>query len=1361
MPTDRRQRRRQRLTLLAAIFAALVLGVAGLWLYQTHSQNSELADLRTRGLAAYQAGDYATALPLLTEYVKDRNDDPDALFAAAESSYRQPTAGNLYLVRARRWLTRVRQLDAQHAGASELLLEMAKDFAPSDAVSITSDLLARNADLPEALLLRADKLTELERYDEARADIQRYLKLRPDDYRGHLLDLRIRHERHEPADQLLAEATQLAEQHPDDPRFELTVAVVLLLQEQPDQAKPWLQAAAKRPPPDDDFVTTLANAMDGAGLFRESVDYLERVSADRALDDELALEVTRRLFESGQYDAVLDRLESLMPSQPAEMFALRTMVLYELGKRDQAADTLTALRGLPDTTGKLWADVLEAFYAQPRIAADFIKTGEDAIKRGLIHPYLFTLLGEVQASVGDHNTAAQYQRQASYLRPNWAAPLLMAAKSYLALNQWNQADRSATMAIARRPDLLEPFVIKALAMGNAPRIAEPKVARSLVDYIDRILARVPREERLLVLKTRVIAVTGRTDDARNTARGMLAMDPPLAADTLLQLVDLSRQYKLGVEDDCLRTVAAHYGSTPQLAYSQAVQLADAGQPQAGLAQLEAAADLSQPSWQLTRATFLAEIADPRAAEAFRTLADAYPDRLELQRQLLQAPTVRRDRELSDQIIARLKALAGEQSSEWRTERARWYLTGPSPVADAGKAEQLLDEAIHGDANNAEAYLLRAKARELQNRLASAVEDVQSAQRIRPDATHIALEFARLQQALGNYPAALTQLSRVANSINADAETRRLAAAMLATQGEYATAVQLLESVVAGPNAQQPDRFLLAQLYARAGQTREADRAIAALLQAPTTDVITFAADYFAQTGRDAQAQQTLTLLPKTGADDATQRAVLARFANRHGDTREAAVLFTQAAEADPTQAAGWVRLAAYEVYEGRAQDALASAQRGLAAAGAHAGLTEFVNHGSEITALADDPIYRAIVAAILTDQAHRETAVNVVRLLADAQRSGQSPDVTVAGLRRLADENPDFQALQNTTVQVYMRMGDAASATEIARRTTSAFPNAMEPARLAALSLAEQGLWEQSLHAAMQWRKRAAADPFPADVLIARCQLHLDQASDALATLSPYTQRVSANPEGNADYAEVYGEALIRNQQRDQAQRFLMPKLASQSAWRLAWMRLAMRVIPDPPTRSQWLAAVTPLVPEDDVAQRYALAESWWALQWQNPKSGADVQARTIIDALAQRPDADALTFFLRGVMAEVAEQFDVAQSSYRRSLELDPTSTLTRNNLAMLLIDHGGAAARDEAVQLAKEAVAAEPRNPNYRDTLAMVLAKAGRYKEAIVTIGVAIELDPRNPQWRQRLAEIEQQRAGSGSAGSPARNLTEAPTP
>jgi Flp pilus assembly protein TadD len=61
------------------------------------------------------------------------------------------------------------------------------------------------------------------------------------------------------------------------------------------------------------------------------------------------------------------------------------------------------------------------------------------------------------------------------------------------------------------------------------------------------------------------------------------------------------------------------------------------------------------------------------------------------------------------------------------------------------------------------------------------------------------------------------------------------------------------------------------------------------------------------------------------------------------------------------------------------------------------------------------------------------------------------------------------------------------------------------------------------------------------------------------------------------------------------------------------------------------------------------------------------------------------------------------AEAAYRRALDLDPDRAPALNNLAWLILIHGGD--RNEAEALARRATEVAPDNANYADTLQRIV--------------------------------------------------------
>ena len=119
---------------------------------------------------------------------------------------------------------------------------------------------------------------------------------------------------------------------------------------------------------------------------------------------------------------------------------------------------------------------------------------------------------------------------------------------------------------------------------------------------------------------------------------------------------------------------------------------------------------------------------------------------------------------------------------------------------------------------------------------------------------------------------------------------------------------------------------------------------------------------------------------------------------------------------------------------------------------------------------------------------------------------------------------------------------------------------------------------------------------------------------------------------------------------------------------------------------------------------------------------------------VAASPTASASSLILAGLQAEGCSDWSRARADYRLALQHDPASYVAANNLAMLLIRHGGDP--HEALQFAQRAVQLQPRVATFYDSLAAVHQALGDAQAAVADEAIASQLDPDALQWKVRSA-------------------------
>src|SRR5439155_16594776 len=114
--------------------------------------------------------------------------------------------------------------------------------------------------------------------------------------------------------------------------------------------------------------------------------------------------------------------------------------------------------------------------------------------------------------------------------------------------------------------------------------------------------------------------------------------------------------------------------------------------------------------------------------------------------------------------------------------------------------------------------------------------------------------------------------------------------------------------------------------------------------------------------------------------------------------------------------------------------------------------------------------------------------------------------------------------------------------------------------------------------------------------------------------------------------------------------------------------------------------------------------------------------------------DASAVAFI--GTLEESRGNLAVAESYYRKALEIQPTNPIAANNLAYLMLQQGGNI--DVALTAAQTARQALPDSPNTADTLAWAYYHKGIYALARDLLEDAVRTTPGNPTMHFHLGMV-----------------------
>ena len=1339
-----RPKTRRRLLLLVLIGVVLIGAGTGVFLYRKHQIRQDMLAKRAEGMAAFEQGDYVTAMHSVGSYLNRYPEDVEALYAYAVSRREVTEPDGEHLRQAIGMFRRVMELEPKHQDARTALLELYPRVGfNTEALQLAEEQLRHDPDDAMALWAKARALAAVRRFVDAVPVAENYTRQKPEDLSGHLLLFSLYDALNEPDEPYIEHAERMADRLADHPVMPLLRATVFLLTDDREQAEAWAAVAAEREPPDADYALQVANTFERLDKFQAAREYLQDVTdADAAPQLQRAL--AHHLWQSGRIEALIERLDHLDAADeqtPADLLGIKAMALLSAGQNDQASPIIDALgQREEDQVAAAWHRVLDTSQQQPQVSPQqIIAACDEALRTLKNHPYFLTIKAEALASVGEHDLAIAAWSQAAQRAPAWPMPPLRMAQTLLVVDRPQQAYLAARQVLRRSPNNLSAALVLAesLYRGLAPEQVEQ--TDQVIAVLDQIQAAAPGEPRSAIIRTDLLARRGSTEQARQAIQALLDAEQKLPVSYLLRLSEISKRYDLGLSEACLARAEQTHGQSVALIYARAVDLAAEGQIDQGRRMLIAAVDAADTpedklDAQITLARYHQQVRDPQATQAWAELADAHPDNARVQRIVLDTNVAWADLDLIARVLNRLEA-DHSQGLTWQVARARYLLQSDPSDRAAREAARMLSQVIASAPAAFEPRMLAVEAYQRLGNSSPAMEHLDAAINLRPDALSPQLEKIGMLLAEGDQTHARTALEQIAARDRLSLAQRRRMAALFGRLGQVNRAIDQLVAAYDG-DERAPD-LLLASLYRRAQRLESAQAICQRMLEEqPTAAAIEFAADFYASRDKMDQARAALDRLDGLELEPGLAELIRANFAARYQGDEQAIAAYRQAVEVAPDSDRAWSLLINQQLYRGDVEalaQAIADAHRALPADATFALLHE---HRDLMTYATERSGIRPLAAALIRSPEYQQACIDAIRLLKSGQDEQRSVTEQIARVRQLADRHPRCLPLQSLLVRLYMDAGQADDAADIATRAMQAFPNSAEPAWMAAEALAAAGRWSEALGVSQEWRNRSANQPIAADMMIAEARMQLGESTSAVEQLAPHLETALADPDANVPLIVKHVRAYVAAGDVERAARLLQPQLERSTMWRSIWIRMAYLILPDVESGRAWLERVEPLIPADNLDQQVELARGWRALDERYDKPAYSDRARELLGQVVAMADPPAPAFAMLAVMAEVDADTTQAEKLYSRTLEADPDHPMAANNLAMMLITNQREPA--EALRLARIAVERIPRSADFRDTLALALAENGQFDEAVRQQTAAVQLAPNDPSLIINLAYL-----------------------
>jgi tetratricopeptide (TPR) repeat protein len=675
--------------------------------------------------------------------------------------------------------------------------------------------------------------------------------------------------------------------------------------------------------------------------------------------------------------------------------------------------------------------------------------------------------------------------------------------------------------------------------------------------------------------------------------------------------------------------------------------------------------------------------------------------------------------------------------------AHWQLSQAYLKSDkAREGFWELRETVRLDPKNHDAKLQFAQisifAGELEEALARA-DEVIAEDPARPDAY---LVKGQAHEALKQIDEARAAFLKAVEVKPEDVTSRLLLANFQRRQNERdAAEASFLEAARLSPTAET--QIPLGGFYAEAGdRDADAEAAYKKAIEVAEGDMLvrayTVLGSFYYIRDRFPEA---VTLLEQ-GIEKTDQSVdliyLLARMYREKGDTARADQLAQRATEVKPDDYQTHLVLSAYRDQIGDQEGALAAAR--VAAEKAPADVTEADLRVAEVlleTGFAqrqEEKVKegREIVERVLKDKPTDPGGLFVKAKLDIAERRF---DEAIKALRSALDQKPDWAKAHFLLGSALALSGERTGARTELARSLELDGTLVEARRMLTDVHAALGEHEYAVEEGRRYLKERP-NAVPVRLRVAQSLVNLDRADEALTEIETVDE-TDRNAEVNYAIARIH----MRKGQLDKARSYLEKALVDQpdhpeilgslltidaSQGRLADSSNRIKAVlekkPDDAQLQQLagrLAVLEGRGPDAEAAFKKAveldpkLMSSYRLLAQYYARTGRTAETiQTYENALKISPDQAQIHHFL-GVLYEYGGQKDKAVEHYEAAIRSEPNLGEAKNNLAYLFAEKGDQL--DRALDLAQEAKALMPDDPNTADTLGWVLYRRGVPSAAI----------------------------------------------
>ena len=661
-------------------------------------------------------------------------------------------------------------------------------------------------------------------------------------------------------------------------------------------------------------------------------------------------------------------------------------------------------------------------------------------------------------------------------------------------------------------------------------------------------------------------------------------------------------------------------------------------------------------------------------------------------------------------------------------------------------------AVQKDPRFTEAYRKLSAAYLSRGEGLNALRAAATAADLAPDDADVQIEAGRLLLLAGRYTDAKARAEKVLARDAANIQGRLLLGNSTLRLKDFDSAIQEFQEAIRLDPSQTDAYMRLGAIKASRGEREAAEQSFRrAIEQDPKSAMARLAlAQFYWSISRPQDAERLMKEALTLDPSDQRANLALSVFYQYTGRGADAEQYLKTAAAAKPNLTIK-MSLADYYISQKREPEAVAllreiapDSQVGVFAKMRLAAIARQAGHQDEAMGLIDDalatnprnPIALVAKSDLLRQQHKLDEALTAADAAAASNPSSAeaqfargkalvakgSSEKAVEAFNEVLKLNPRAVAAQVELARLQLRAGSTDSSVAMASQITKADPTNLD----ARLTLA-RGLAAQREFARAQSVLNETLRAAPGNAAIhAQIGSLLAAKSDAAGARGSFTRALELNPLQLEAIGGLTALDLAARRQPEAVSR--LDALLAREPKNPGLLLIAGQAFAATKDFTRAEALLVRAIQADPGAMpAYSMLGRIYLAQ--NRLDAARGQFERLATA-GGKPVA-ALTFI--GMIDQAQERTADARKAFEQVLQVDAEAAVASNNLAWIFADTGGNL--DRALQLAQNAAAALPRQPEVHDTLGWVYFKKDQLPQAIAELKRSVELDPASATSRYHL--------------------------